>query len=184
MSRPVHSEGAVTPETPVAYFSTEYGLHESLPIYSGGLGVLSGDHLKSSSDLNIPLVAIGLFYRYGYFKQQIDKNGRQIAIYPENDVTELPMELVRDSTGDPLEVSLQLPERRLFARVWLVRVGTIQLYLMDTNLPKNTPDDRKITDSLYVADRDFRIRQEILLGMGGVMLLNEPRHHAFRLPHE
>ena len=173
MSRPVHSEGAVTPETPVAYFSTEYGLHESLPIYSGGLGVLSGDHLKSSSDLNIPLVAIGLFYRYGYFKQQIDKNGRQIAIYPENDVTELPMELVRDSTGDPLEVSLQLPERRLFARVWLVRVGTIQLYLMDTNLPKNTPDDRKITDSLYVADRDFRIRQEILLGMGGVMLLNE-----------
>ncbi|MBR6466637.1 MAG: alpha-glucan family phosphorylase, partial [Desulfovibrio sp.] len=172
MARPLNEEESVTARHPVAYFSTEYGLHESLPIYSGGLGVLSGDHLKSASDMNIPLIAIGLFYRYGYFRQQIDKNGRQVAVYPENDVAALPLEAVRGDGGEQLEISIQLPERRLFARVWLVKVGTIPLYLLDTNLEKNTPDDRKITDTLYVADRDFRVRQEILLGMGGVELLD------------
>ena len=172
MKRPLNEKDVVTAKHPIAYFSTEYGLHESLPIYSGGLGVLSGDHLKSASDMNIPLVAIGLFYRYGYFRQQIDKNGRQVAVYPENDITALPMEAVRGEGGEQLEISIQLPERRLFARVWVVKVGTIPLYLLDTNLEKNTPDDRKITDALYVADRDFRVRQEILLGIGGVELLD------------
>lgn len=173
MSRPCPDQGEVSTTHPIAYFSTEYGLHESLPIYSGGLGVLSGDHLKSASDLNIPLVAVGLYYRYGYFKQQIDKDGRQIACYVENDPIDLPMELVRTASDEPLEISLQLPERRLFARVWRVKVGTISLYLLDSNVAKNTPDDRKVTDHLYVADRDFRIRQEFLLGVGGAVLLRK-----------
>ena len=163
--------GALSPERPAAYFSTEYGLSECLPIYSGGLGVLSGDHLKSASDLNIPLVGVGLLYRSGYFRQQIDRDGRQIAQYPENDFATLPLELVKDEGGAPLEVLLQLPGRRLHAQIWMVRVGRVKLYLLDTDTPSNTADDRKITARLYEADRDCRLRQEILLGMGGVQLM-------------
>ena len=173
MARKCEPCGEISSEHPIAYFSTEYGLHESIPIYSGGLGVLSGDHLKSASDLNIPLVGIGLYYRYGYFKQQIDKNGRQIATYVENNPIDLPLEEVRTPSDEPMEISLQLGERRLYARVWRLKVGTINLYLLDSNVPKNTPDDRKITDHLYVADRDFRIRQEILLGVGGAVFLKK-----------
>ncbi len=173
MARPKAEAEHVTTRHPVAYFSTEYGLHESIPIYSGGLGILSGDHLKSSSDLNIPLVAVGLYYRYGYFRQQIDKEGRQVATYVLNDPIDMPVEEVRTPTDEPLEISVQLSDHRLFARVWRMRVGTIDLYLLDSDVPKNTAEDRKVTDHLYVADRDFRIRQEILLGIGGVVLLNK-----------
>lgn len=171
MAKPETPGPGISSELPVAYFSTEYGLHECLPIYSGGLGVLSGDHLKSSSDLNIPLVAVGLLYRNGYFRQQIDREGRQVSLYPENDFSLLPVEQVKDEQGQPLKVYLDLPGRQLQALVWLVRVGRISLYLLDTDTPKNTEEDRKITARLYEADRDLRLRQEILLGMGGVRLL-------------
>ncbi len=159
-------------EHPLAYFSTEYGVHESLPIYSGGLGVLSGDHLKSASDLNIPLVGVGLLYKNGYFRQQVDKNGRQIAVYPENDFSMLPVERQLDANGEPILIALDLPGRKLYAQAWLVRVGRIRLYLLDTDVQKNTAEDRQTTARLYEADRDCRIRQEILLGMGGVQLLD------------
>ncbi|MEG2171743.1 MAG: alpha-glucan family phosphorylase [Desulfovibrionaceae bacterium] len=161
------------PHKPVAYFSTEYGLHESLPIYSGGLGVLSGDHLKSASDLRIPLVAVGLLYKNGYFRQQLDKNGSQVALYPENIFANLPVERTLDKNGTPMEMEIDLPERTLYANIWQVSVGRITLYLMDSDNPKNTAADRKITARLYEADRDYRLRQEILLGMGGVRMLRK-----------
>ncbi len=172
MGEAPHRCGELSPERPAAYFSTEYGIHESLPVYSGGLGVLSGDHLKSASDLNLPLIGVGLLYRSGYFRQRIDREGRQIALYPENDPALLPLEQVRDANGEPLTVELELPGRRAVARAWLVRVGRVRLYLMDTDTPENSEADRRITERLYVADRDCRIRQELLLGMGGVRLLD------------
>ena len=171
MAAAPQSFGPLTPQQPLAYFSTEYGLSECLPIYSGGLGVLSGDHLKSASDLNIPLVAVGLLYKNGYFRQIIDKNGDQTPVYPENDFATLPIEQVKDQDGKPREIYLQMPGRRLHVQIWLVRVGRINLYLLDTNLPSNTAEDRKITARLYEADRDIRLRQEILLGRGGVSML-------------
>ena len=171
MAETPQSFGPLTPQQPLAYFSTEYGLSECLPIYSGGLGVLSGDHLKSASDLNIPLVAVGLLYKNGYFRQIIDKNGDQTPVYPENDFATLPIEQVKDQDGKPCEIYLQMPGRRLHVQIWLVRVGRINLYLLDTNLPSNTAEDRKITARLYEADRDIRLRQEILLGRGGVSML-------------
>lgn len=171
MAEAPQSFGPLTPQQPLAYFSTEYGLSECLPIYSGGLGVLSGDHLKSASDLNIPLVAVGLLYKNGYFRQIIDKNGDQTPVYPENDFATLPIEQVKDQDGKPREIYLQMPGRRLHVQIWLVRVGRINLYLLDTNLPSNTAEDRKITARLYEADRAIRLRQEILLGRGGVSML-------------
>lgn len=171
MAEAPQSFGPLTPQQPLAYFSTEYGLSECLPIYSGGLGVLSGDHLKSASDLNIPLVAVGLLYKNGYFRQIIDKNGDQTPVYPENDFAALPIEQVKDQDGKPREIYLQMPGRRLHVQIWLVRVGRVNLYLLDTNLPSNTAEDRKITARLYEADRDIRLRQEILLGRGGVSML-------------
>ena len=171
MAEAPQSFGPLTPQQPLAYFSTEYGLSECLPIYSGGLGVLSGDHLKSASDLNIPLVAVALLYKNGYFRQIIDKNGDQTPVYPENDFATLPIEQVKDQDGKPREIYLQMPGRRLHVQIWLVRVGRINLYLLDTNLPSNTAEDRKITARLYEADRDIRLRQEILLGRGGVSML-------------
>lgn len=168
----------LTATTPVAYFSTEYGIHESLPIYSGGLGVLSGDHLKSASDLRIPLVAVGLLYKCGYFQQKIAADGHQTALYPENNFRLLPISRVKnEKTGEHLYVSLDLPARTLFARVWKVQVGRVPLYLLDTDTPKNTEEDRRITERLYVADRDTRIRQEILLGMGGPRALAALGYH-------
>ena len=157
---------------PIAYFSTEYGLHESLPIYSGGLGVLSGDHLKSASDLNLPLVAVGLLYKNGYFRQRIERDGSQAAEYPVYDVTRMPMTLVKDDRGQPVEVAVELPGRTLYAQTWEVRVGRISLFLLDADIQKNTPDDRIISSRLYAADRHIRIRQEILLGIGGCRLLD------------
>ncbi len=157
---------------PIAYFSTEYGLHESLPIYSGGLGVLSGDHLKSSSDLNIPLVAVGLLYRNGYFQQRIERDGSQTAEYPLHDLTRMPITLVKDDRGLPVEVAVELPGRTLYAQAWEVRVGRISLFLLDADVQKNTPEDRVISSRLYAADRHIRIRQEMLLGIGGCRLLD------------
>ncbi|MBU1965005.1 MAG: alpha-glucan family phosphorylase, partial [Proteobacteria bacterium] len=157
--------------SPVAYFSTEYGLHDCLPIYSGGLGTLSGDHLKTASDLNIPLVGVGLLYKNGFFRQVIDKNGAQTAEYPENDFSRMPLEIVQDDHGDAVQISLELPGRTLFANIWEVHVGRVSLYLLDTDVARNTPQDRKITGRLYCSEPRTRIEQEILLGMGGVRVL-------------
>lgn len=158
---------------PVAYFSTEYGLHECLPIYSGGLGTLSGDHLKTASDLNIPLAGVGLLYKNGFFRQIIDKTGTQIEEYPVSDFTSMPVRTVQDERGNAVQISIELPGRTLFANIWEVQVGRISLYLLDTDVPRNTPQDRKITERLYCADPRTRIEQEILLGMGGVRLLRK-----------
>ncbi|MBF0314943.1 MAG: alpha-glucan family phosphorylase [Oligoflexia bacterium] len=155
----------------VAYFSAEYGMHESLPIYSGGLGVLSGDHLKSASDLGIPLVAIGLLYRQGYFRQGLDANGIQQEMYPENDWFSIPAVQVKDEKGHSIIVSIDLAGEEVFFQVWQVDVGRLHLYLLDTNLPINSPSNRDITKRLYDSDRDMRIRQEILLGIGGIRAL-------------
>lgn len=161
----------VTPEHPIAYFSTEYGLHESIPIYSGGLGVLSGDHLKSASDMAVPLIGIGLLYKNGYFKQEIDQSGRQVAQYPLNNFAQLPIKLVYDDAGEAVFVQLELPGRILFARVWKMQVGRVSLYLMDTDTRRNTAEDRQITDKLYEANREIRLLQEMLLGIGGMRLI-------------
>lgn len=159
--------------SPVAYFSTEYGLHECLPIYSGGLGTLSGDHLKTASDLNIPLVGVGLLYRKGFFHQSIDKDGVQIADYPENDFSNMPVQIVQDDRGLEVQIALDLPGRVLYANIWEVKVGRVSLYLLSTDTPRNTPQDRRITDCLYCSDPRTRIEQEILLGAGGVKLLKK-----------
>jgi starch phosphorylase len=160
-----------TPDPVLAYFSAEFGLHESVPIYSGGLGLLSGDHLKSASDLGLPFVAVGLMYREGYFRQYLTSDGWQQEKYPENDFFNLPLlpELTPD--GKPLTIGVDLPGREARARVWRLAVGRISLYLLDTNIPENRPEDRVITARLYGGDRDMRIRQEILLGIGGVRVL-------------
>ncbi len=155
----------------IAYFSFEYGLHESISLYSGGLGVLSGDHLKSASELGIPLVAIGLIYRFGYFKQYLNIDGWQQETYVENDFENMPITLMRDSENDPIMIHIDLPGRRVFAQIWRMDVGRVQLYLMDTNLEVNEPRDREITYKLYGGDMHTRIQQEILLGIGGMRAL-------------
>ncbi|KMY68557.1 alpha-glucan phosphorylase [Desulfocarbo indianensis] len=159
------------PDFKVAYFSAEYGLADCLPIYSGGLGMLSGDHLKSASNLNVPLVAVGLAYRQGYFTQYLNPNGWQQEEYHPNDFWNLPMELVRDEAGNEVSISVDIMGQPLTARIWLVRVGRVSLYLMDANVDANPPELRAITHQLYGGDREMRIRQEILLGIGGVRLL-------------
>ena len=163
--------GAVTWSRPVAYFSTEFAIHESLPVYSGGLGVLSGDHLKSASDLNIPLTAVTLFYKHGYFTQKISADGSQIAEYVDHRFADLPVRQIRDENGAPTMISVDLPGRTLHATVWKVAVGRVTLYLLDSDLPANTVQDRSITGQLYVGDERVRIEQEILLGIGGARAL-------------
>jgi starch phosphorylase len=156
----------------IAYFSAEYGLTECLPIYSGGLGILSGDHLKSASDLNIPLVGVGLLYQQGYFRQALNPDGWQHERYPINDFYTLPVSPVRDDKGQELKVSVKLPTGKVAIQVWQIEVARVKLYLLDTNLPENSlPQDRDITDSLYGGDTDRRIRQEIVLGIGGLRAL-------------
>lgn len=157
----------------VAYFSMEFGVTSYLKIYSGGLGVLSGDHLKSSSDLGIPLVGIGLFYSRGYFSQELDRNGWQVEFYPTNNPEDLPIEqLVTSDSKGPLIFPVPLAEREVKVRVWKASVGRIPLYLLDTNLPgQNSDDDCKITSELYGGDTDTRIKQEVILGFGGARLL-------------
>lgn len=168
-----HRTGTKSKTSPViAYFSMEYGLSECLQTYSGGLGILSGDHLKSASDLGLPLVGIGLLYQEGYFQQYLNADGYQQEIYPINDVANVPITLMRDSKGAPLKVEVPLPDRSLYAQVWKVQVGRIPLFLLDSNIPDNPrTDDRNITDRLYGGDRRQRIRQELLLGIGGIRAL-------------
>ena len=154
-----------------AYFSLEYGIHESFRLYSGGLGVLAGDHLKAASDLHLPLVAVGLMYRQGYFQQYLNSDGWQQERYPENEIAELPVEPATGSDGRQLEVGLPLPEGQLKAAVWRVDVGRVPLYLLDTNVQDNPPALREITAQLYDPDRTMRLRQELLLGIGGYRAL-------------
>lgn len=155
----------------VGYFCAEFGIHESLPIYSGGLGILAGDHLKAASDRDLPLVAVGLAYRYGYFHQEVDLAGRQHEVYLANDFERLPMALVHDRFGEPLTLSLPYPGRKVLAHVWKVSVGRIPLYLLDTDVPGNNAEDRSITGHLYGGNEDTRVRQEFLLGVGGLRAL-------------
>lgn len=155
----------------IAYFSFEYGLHESLSLYSGGLGVLSGDHLKSSSELGIPLVGVGLIYRYGYFKQYLNIDGWQQEFYIDNDFENLPMTLKRDKNNMPILIAVELPGRAVYAQIWELKVGRVSLYLLDTNIDVNSLEDQEITHKLYGGDLDMRIKQEILLGIGGVRAL-------------
>ena len=155
----------------IAYFSAEFGLHESIPIYSGGLGVLAGDHLKAASDLGVPLVAVGLMYREGYFRQYLNADGWQQESYPENDFFNLPLISETDSKGEPLVVSVPFPGREVWCRIWRIQVGRVPLYLLDTNIPRNSAEDRQITYRLYGGDNDMRVRQEMVLGIGGIRAL-------------
>jgi glycogen phosphorylase len=164
-------EGSETATLRIAYFSAEFGIHESVPVYSGGLGVLSGDHLKSASDLGLPLVGVGLMYREGYFRQYLTVDGWQQERYPENDFFNLPLIAETKPDGTPLTVGVPLPGREVQARVWRIQVGRVPLYLLDTNIPQNAPEDRTITGRLYGGDHDMRIRQEMVLGIGGVRAL-------------
>ena len=155
----------------IAYFSAEYGLDETLPIYSGGLGILSGDHLKSASDLGIPFVAVGLLYKNGYFNQKINGNGIQETEYNEIDISALPIIPVKDCENNDVIISVQLPKKKLYLKVWKILVGRVTLYLMDSDIDKNIEEYRKITKTLYGGDQEMRICQEIVLGMAGIELL-------------
>ncbi|MGQ4646090.1 alpha-glucan family phosphorylase [Lyngbya aestuarii] len=154
-----------------AYFCAEYGLVDCLPIYSGGLGVLAGDHLKSASDLGLPLVAVGLLYQEGYFAQYLNADGWQQEHYPINDFYNMPLYLERHPDGSELRIEVDYPGRTVYARVWRVQVGTVSLYLLDTNIEPNNPYDHDITDQLYGGDLDMRIHQEMMLGIGGIRAL-------------
>ncbi|HEY1336216.1 MAG TPA: alpha-glucan family phosphorylase, partial [Bryobacteraceae bacterium] len=156
---------------PVAYFSAEFGLHVSIPEYSGGLGVLAGDHIKSASDLGIPLVGIGLFYGQGYFRQRLDRDGWQREEYIETDVNQLPMEPAIGVHGQPVEIQIETRSGVIRAKVWRMRVGRCDLFLLDTNVEGNAPEDRELTSRLYGGDGRTRIRQELLLGVGGFRAL-------------
>ena len=156
---------------PVAYFSAEFGLHESIPIYSGGLGILAGDHIKSASDLDIPLVGIGLFYGQGYFRQRLDRDGWQKEEYIQTDVNQLAMEPAIGAKGEPVTVQIETRTGFIRARVWRVKVGRCDLLLLDSNVEGNAPEDRELTSRLYGGDGRVRIRQELLLGVGGFRAL-------------
>lgn len=157
----------------IAYFSAEYGLDETIPIYSGGLGILSGDHLKSASDLGIPLVAVGLLYKQGYFTQKINGYGQQETEYHNIDLYDLPITPVKDDKGDDLTIYIKFPKRRIYLKVWQINVGRVTLYLLDSDIEKNNEEDRSVTLKLYGGDKEMRIRQEIVLGMGGTNLLTK-----------
>jgi starch phosphorylase len=158
---------------PVAYFCAEYGLQESVPIYSGGLGVLAGDHCKTASDMALPFVAVGLFYRRGYFRQTIDADGHQQHEYLMLDPARLPLLRAIDRLGEPLTVGVELPGRTVYAAVWLAQVGRVPLLLLDTDIPENTESDRPISHILYVRGREMRLHQELVLGIGGVRALRQ-----------
>jgi starch phosphorylase len=155
----------------IAYFSMEFGLHESLPIYAGGLGVLSGDHTKEASDLGLPFVGVGFIYQQGYFRQRITEDGWQEAYWENLDAADLPIRPARTPNGDELVVSVELPGRTVKIRVWEIQVGRVPVYLMDTNVDSNSPVDRELTARLYSSDLDIRITQEMVLGFGGVRAL-------------
>ncbi|MBI4671819.1 MAG: alpha-glucan family phosphorylase [Chloroflexi bacterium] len=155
----------------IAYFSAEFGIHESLPIYSGGLGILSGDHVKEASDMGIPLIGIGFLYPQGYFRQEIDAQGNQLARYDKLDFSQAPALAAQDKNGNEVIVSVDLPGRTVYAKVWLIQVGRVSLYLMDTDIERNAQNDRVLAARLYGGDHEFRIMQEIVLGIGGVRVL-------------
>ena len=154
-----------------AYFSAEFGLADCLPIYSGGLGILAGDHLKSASDLGLPLVGMGLLYQKGYFRQYLNPDGWQQERYPINDFYNMPLELMRNDDGTEIRIRVDYPNRAVFARIWRAQVGRVPLYLLDTNINVNSQYDQDITDELYGGDKDLRIHQEIMLGIGGILAL-------------
>jgi starch phosphorylase len=155
----------------VAYFCAEFGITECLPIYSGGLGVLAGDHLKSASELGIPLIGVGLMYQQGYFRQRLNADGWQLELFPRNDFPNMPIVLVRDAENRPVQFEVEIPGRQIRVQIWKTQVGRVSLYLMDTNVPENAPEDRHLTAQLYGGDQEMRIRQELLLGVGGVRML-------------
>ena len=160
------------PQPYIAYFSPEFGLTESLRSYSGGLGVLSGDHVKSASDLGLPMVGVGIIYQEGYFHQYLNADGWQQELYPLNDFANLPLTRMTDEDGNPIKVTVDFPGRKVVAQVWRVQVGRVPVILLDTNLPENELRDRNVTDRLYGGDNDMRIRQEVLLGIGGLRALD------------
>lgn len=161
----------ITTQHPIAYFCAEFGVHDSLPIYSGGLGILAGDHLKSASDLGVPMVGIGLMYRQGYFRQRINQNGWQEEDYPNNDFNHLPLELIRNSHGEPLTIQVEIRNRLVNVQIWRCAVGRVSLYLLDTDRHDNDPIDRWLTGHLYGGNQETRIAQEVILGIGGVRAL-------------
>ncbi|MBW4522862.1 MAG: alpha-glucan family phosphorylase [Scytolyngbya sp. HA4215-MV1] len=161
----------ISPDRPVAYFCAEFGLHESLPIYSGGLGILAGDHLKSASDLGVPMVGIGLLYRQGYFHQRLNRQGWQEDFYTDNVFEQLPLELMKNAQGETLTIELQVRHRMVKAQIWRVQVGRVSLYLLDTDREDNDPIDRWLTGHLYGGNQETRIAQEVVLGIGGVRAL-------------
>ena len=161
----------LSPAHPIAYFCAEFGIHESLLVYSGGLGILAGDHLKSASDLGIPLVGVGLLYRQGYFRQRLNRSGWQEDYYVNSPFEQMPIELIRQENGHPITVEMRVRDRSVKAQIWRVRVGRIQLYLLDTDLLENDGIDRWLTGHLYGGNQETRIAQEVLLGIGGVRAL-------------
>ena len=163
--------GHARPLGPIAYFCAEYGVHESLQVYSGGLGILAGDHCKSASDAGLPLIGVGLLYRRGYFRQQIDADGHQEHAQPDLDPAMLPLRRARSRDGSALQVSIEFPGRPVHAAVWVAQVGRVPLLLLDTDVPANDGSDRPITHILYVRGREMRICQELVLGIGGVRAL-------------
>jgi starch phosphorylase len=170
-ARTDHSDMMLGEHETIAYFSMEFGIHESLPLFAGGLGVLAGDHLKSASDISLPLTGVGLLYRQGYFRQFLSHDGWQQEEYPETDIYQLPVERARDHSGNALHISVAGPDGEIHAAVWKINVGCIPLYLLDTNLEENSPLIRDITSRLYESNQEKRLAQEILLGVGGVRAL-------------
>ena len=165
------THGAQGADAAIAYFSAEFGIHESLQIYSGGLGVLAGDHLKSASELGLPLYGVGLLYRMGYFHQYLNIDGWQQEAFPETDFYNIPITPLKNEAGEPLKISVVFPGRNVFAQIWECQVGRVTLYLLDTNIDENSIEDKVITDQLYGGDSEMRIKQELILGIGGVRAL-------------
>ncbi len=155
-------------ESVVAYFSAEFGLHEALPIYSGGLGILSGDHCKAASDLGLPFIGVGFLYPQGYFTQRIDREGQQHADYEKINFSEVPAKPALNAEGKEIVINVDLPGRTVYAKIWKIQVGRIPIYLMDTDVPRNAPQDRELGARLYGGDREMRLSQEVVLGIGGV----------------
>ncbi len=180
----VHSKFEAYMNTPrknhdkIAYFSMEYGLHDTIKIFSGGLGILAGDYIKEASDNNMDLTAVGLLYRYGYFRQKITLFGDQVATFSPQKFTHLPLVPVRNENGDWITIGISLPGRVLHVRAWIINVGRVKLYLLDTDIEENSPSDRKITHQLYGGDQNNRFLQELLLGVGGIRLLDAIQQNA------
>jgi len=161
----------ISRQNPIAYFCAEFGIHESLPVYSGGLGILAGDHLKSASDLGVPLIGVGLLYRQGYFRQRLNRSGWQEDYYIDNIFQQMPLELMLNERGEALTIELQVRQRMVKVQIWRVQVGRVSLYLLDTDREDNDPIDRWLTGHLYGGNQDTRIAQEVVLGIGGVKAL-------------